>query len=57
MISIVRALEDGIAALALAAMVVHLGLTGLFAPRDPDPYAAYYAPRGVDGPGAQGYSS
>ncbi|WP_372348685.1 DUF2567 domain-containing protein [Streptomyces sp. KL116D] len=29
----------------LAAMVVHLGLTGLFGPRDPDPYAGYYAPR------------
>ncbi|MBO1333442.1 DUF2567 domain-containing protein [Streptomyces sp. VRA16 Mangrove soil] len=30
----------------LAAMVVHLGLTGLFGPRDPDPYAQYY-PQGL----------
>ncbi|MFJ8823302.1 DUF2567 domain-containing protein [Streptomyces sp. NPDC102467] len=39
----------------LAAMVVHLGLTGLFGPRDPDPYAGYYdhPPRNVEGaPGA-----
>ncbi|KUJ34426.1 DUF2567 domain-containing protein [Streptomyces sp. NPDC093228] len=26
----------------LAALVVHLGLTGLFGPRDPDPYATSY---------------
>ncbi|MYT70526.1 hypothetical protein K377_00850 [Streptomyces sp. PsTaAH-137] len=38
----------------LAAMVVHLALTGLFGPRDPDPYAEYYAPRGTEGtPGPQ----
>ncbi|MFJ9036345.1 DUF2567 domain-containing protein [Streptomyces sp. NPDC102406] len=39
----------------LAAMVVHLGLTGLFGPRDPDPYAGYYehAPRPAEeAPGA-----
>jgi hypothetical protein len=39
----------------LAAMVVHLGLTGLFGPRDPDPYAGYYdhPPRNVErAPGA-----
>nr|WP_202501986.1 DUF2567 domain-containing protein [Streptomyces sp. SID5785] len=27
----------------LAAMIVHLALTGLFGPRDPDPYAGYYS--------------
>ncbi|WP_338695611.1 DUF2567 domain-containing protein [Streptomyces sp. Q6] len=36
----------------LAAMVVHLGLTGLFGPRDPDPYAEYYMPRGEAPPAA-----
>lgn len=36
----------------LAALVVHLGLTGLFGPRDPDPYAGYYdhAPRAAEEP-------
>ncbi|MET9495260.1 DUF2567 domain-containing protein [Streptomyces sp. NPDC006552] len=36
----------------LAALVVHLGLTGLFGPRDPDPYAGYYdhAPRPAQEP-------
>nr|WP_202539089.1 DUF2567 domain-containing protein [Streptomyces sp. SID8379] len=38
----------------LAAMAVHLGLTGLFGPRDPDPYAQYYAPQGAEGTGAEG---
>ncbi|MEV3856183.1 DUF2567 domain-containing protein [Streptomyces sp. NPDC050095] len=37
----------------LAAMVVHLGLTGLFGPRDPDPYAGYYGP-GVRSTGSEG---
>jgi hypothetical protein len=35
----------------LAAMVVHLALTGLFGPRDPDPYAGYYGPAPTE-PGA-----
>ncbi|MGY0023342.1 DUF2567 domain-containing protein [Streptomyces sp. cg35] len=38
----------------LAAMVVHLGLTGLFGPRDPDPYAGYYEHTPQHAPGAPG---
>ncbi|MCX3061075.1 DUF2567 domain-containing protein [Streptomyces beihaiensis] len=36
----------------LAAMIVHLALTGLFGPRDPDPHAGYYGPRPAEGPAA-----
>ncbi|MFD8568402.1 DUF2567 domain-containing protein [Streptomyces sp. NPDC057694] len=44
----------------LAAMVVHLALTGLFGPRDPDPYAQYYVPQhpeGAPGPEPHGPSA
>ncbi|GAA3780902.1 AAA family ATPase [Streptomyces chiangmaiensis] len=34
--------KGALLAWSLAALVVHLGLTGLFGPRDPDPYATSY---------------
>lgn len=45
----------------VAALAVHLGLTALFGPRDPDPYAvppvAYEGPRGDDRPEGMSPSS
>ncbi|MFF4955775.1 AAA family ATPase [Streptomyces sp. NPDC001222] len=36
--------KGALLAWSVAALVVHLGLTALFGPRDPDPYAAPYGP-------------
>ncbi len=36
--------KGALLAWSVAALVVHLGLTALFGPRDPDPYAAPYEP-------------
>nr|WP_168508174.1 AAA family ATPase [Streptomyces sp. S1D4-11]QIY95318.1 AAA family ATPase [Streptomyces sp. S1D4-11] len=36
--------KGALLAWSLAALVVHLGLTALFGPRDPDPYASPYGP-------------
>jgi hypothetical protein len=44
--------KGALLAWSLAALVVHLGLTALFGPRDPDPYASQQGAEAKDGYGA-----